>query len=216
MQMIARRIWGAGVAYNLALGFIPDFVDILMYNATPASNKWLRWHGPLFNACTTVIAGGGLYGHLISGTDGTVTEATANTGIQAYDGTKVPKVLIDSPMPGKGLVSADVLDWAASTASTQRSATTIGTIVRPTTHNGYVYECTTTGTGHTAEPTWPTTPGETVAEGAGSGVWTCREENVVNEGELGITIGLTLAADGQVLFVIASKADTSKDLGDVV
>ena len=57
--------------------------------------------------------------------------------------------------------------WAASTAYA------LGDFVEPTTHNGYKYECTTAGTSGTTEPTWPTTPGNTVTDG--TAVWTCRE-----------------------------------------
>ena len=48
----------------------------------------------------------------------------------------------------------------------------LGTIVRPTTPNDHVYECTTAGTSGTTEPVWPTTEGATVQDG--SVVWTCR------------------------------------------
>lgn len=56
--------------------------------------------------------------------------------------------------------------WAASTAYS------LGDVVRPTTRNGYNYECTTAGTSGASEPTWPTTPGNTVNDG--TAVWTCR------------------------------------------
>lgn len=58
--------------------------------------------------------------------------------------------------------------WAASTAYG------LGQRVRPTTQNGYVYECTTSGTSHTDEPTWGTTAGATTSEGGGTVVWTNR------------------------------------------
>lgn len=218
MQMIQRRIWGAAAAYNLALGFVPDFVEILMYNATHGSNVTLKWFGKLQEDCAVVIAGGGIYGHLY--TEGAVSEADGDTGIQSYEGDKTPQVLVDSPIPGKGLVKASVVDWTygVSDAATARTGSVLGTIVRPTTHNGYVYECTKVmaTASDVPEPDWPTTPGESVVDGdSDEGIWVCREENIVNAGEEGITIGSTLAADGQVLFVNAFKADSSKDLGDV-
>ena len=56
--------------------------------------------------------------------------------------------------------------WAASTAYV------LGDFVEPTTHNGYKYECTTAGTSGSSEPSWPTTPGDTVTDGTVT--WTCR------------------------------------------
>lgn len=50
---------------------------------------------------------------------------------------------------------------------------TAGTYIRPTTANGKLYECTTAGTTGSTEPTWPTTIGNTVADGSAA-VWTCR------------------------------------------
>jgi len=216
MQMIQRVLEGAGDAYNLALGFIPDFVEICKYHATPDSITWLKWFGPREEDNATIIDGGGIYGHIIDGA--VVSEADADTGVQSYEGDKAPKVLVDSPKPGGGLVECSVADWLAATsyAAGERSATACGTIVRPPIHNGYVYELTTDTAAGTSEPTagWATTPGKTCTDG-GDNVWTCREENIVNAGELGITIGATLAADSQILLINAFKADMSEDLGDV-
>ena len=57
--------------------------------------------------------------------------------------------------------------WVASTAYS------LGGIVKPTGgYAGCVYECTTAGTSGTAEPTWPTADGGTVADNTVT--WTCR------------------------------------------
>lgn len=58
-------------------------------------------------------------------------------------------------------------NWASVTAYA------LGAYVKPTTPNGYRYECTTAGTSGTSEPTWPTTIGATVTDG--TVVWTCRK-----------------------------------------
>lgn len=56
--------------------------------------------------------------------------------------------------------------WAVSTAYV------LGDIIRPTTKNGFEYECTTAGTSHASvEPTWSTTLGATTADD-GTLVWT--------------------------------------------
>lgn len=213
--MASRILQAAGVAYNLALGWIPDRVEVWLYNATPDSIVRYHWFGPDATAHATIVAGGGVYGWSVNGA--VVAELDADTGFTAYEGSKVPVVLVDSPKPGAGDVKVAVTgDWtqAIAAAATARSATAVGTIIRPTTHNGYVYECTTAiTTGETTEPTWPTTPGERVVDD--DGYWTCREENIVNAGELGVTLGATLATDDNLLMVVAYKADKAEDLGDV-
>lgn len=54
----------------------------------------------------------------------------------------------------------------------------VGDVVRPTTRNGYVYEATAdAGSSGGSEPTWPTTPGNTVVDGGIT--WTCRANYVL-------------------------------------
>jgi phage tail sheath gpL-like len=54
--------------------------------------------------------------------------------------------------------------WPTSTA------VTVGKIAKPVTGNGHIYICTTAGTTHSAEPTWPTTQGGSVTE-TGGVIW---------------------------------------------
>ena len=63
-------------------------------------------------------------------------------------------------------------DWAATTAYTERESgdAQAGSIIKPTSENGYFYHCTTAGTSGGSEPTWSTTPGGTTNDG--SAVWT--------------------------------------------
>jgi hypothetical protein len=63
-----------------------------------------------------------------------------------------------------GLAPDAYADWAAT------SALTLGGVAVPTTRNGHRYVVTTAGTSGSSEPTWPTDPGATVADG--SVVWT--------------------------------------------
>ena len=67
--------------------------------------------------------------------------------------------------------------WAASTAYS------LGDVVRPTTRNGFNYECTTAGTSDASEPSWPTTPGNTVNDG--TAVWTCRTARQLADATMG-------------------------------
>lgn len=56
---------------------------------------------------------------------------------------------------------------------TPSKAYATGDWVRPTTPNGYVYECTVAGTSNTTEPvTWNTTPGQTTSDNTVT--WTTR------------------------------------------
>lgn len=145
---------------------------------------------------------------------GVLTPSTAAAdGISEYDSV-TNGVMVESPKPGVGLVEGAITDWPASTAATARTATAIGTLVRPTTHNGYIYECTTSGSGNATEPTWPTVPGETVTEASGSIVWTCREETVANTGTKGITIGASISTDSDVWVITAEIHDRMTDKGD--
>lgn len=57
-------------------------------------------------------------------------------------------------------------EWEASTAVTVRGEwdAKVGSTVRPTTFNGYYYECTTAGTTDSSEPTWNTVLGGTTTD----------------------------------------------------
>lgn len=55
-------------------------------------------------------------------------------------------------------------------SAVRSQAVTSGDYVIPTTPNGRLYKCTTSGTCGAGEPTWPTTSGGTVSDG--SAVWT--------------------------------------------
>ena len=80
---------------------------------------------------------------------------------------------------------AGVTAWAVATAYA------LGDIVIPTTSNGYWYECTTAGTSHAAtEPTWPTTGGGTVSDGA-TLVWTCHAPTIPSQFNEIIVLGAT-------------------------
>jgi hypothetical protein len=210
MKCVQRVLIGSGAAVNLDLGFEPHRVEVDLVD-TATNSVFYVWDGRSQQEHATAVTDSTEYGTKITEGVTAICDTTAK-GISLYNGAKTPQVLINSPKPGADDEKTDVLDYtvARSTAATARTATAVGTVLRPTTHNGYVYECTTAGTG-SAEPTWPTTPGETVTDG--TTVFTCREENVVANKGVGITLGATLLTSGALFFVRAYMYDDVVDLG---
>ena len=89
-------------------------------------------------------------------------------------------------------------DMLYSVAESWEAATVIakGTIVFPTTYNGYHYECVKAGTTHgTTEPTWPTTPLATIVDN--SVVWVCRDGSL--HGAFSVT------TDGSLVYANSAK-----------
>jgi hypothetical protein len=66
--------------------------------------------------------------------------------------------------------------WTAGASHAVKSVNGGTAFVEPTARNGYYYECTATGISGGAQPTWPTTPGATVADGGVT--WTCRRKQI--------------------------------------
>ena len=122
-------------------------------------------------------AGSGGYAgcNIVSGNGTSVTDAatvngshwvTSNTA--AFTSTDVPCALYATGIPTTSLIVNTVTPttawaWAAS------GVYVLGDIVRPTTANSHLYQCTTAGTASSTAPTWPTSGG-TVTDG--TVVWT--------------------------------------------
>jgi len=211
MRSASGHFENDGGAIILGIGFIPDRFELWNDDGTNPDN--IIWTRGMERET-------GIYGFLNTGSTGEVTRlTTAATGISAYDSAS-NGVLVESPKPGRGLIETAVSDWAAATsyASGERSATAIGTIVRPPTHNGKVYELTTdTGAGTSEPSSWPTTPGTTCTDGGGN-VWTCRDEQVAASGKKGVTIGASVSqnSNGYEGYWFAVKDDHGdNDLGDM-
>ncbi len=209
-QKISGTVIATADVMNVDIGFIPD--EVWLWTAlggTELSYHWLR--------VLADKAGTGQYGVLDSA-GAKSTPTTAATGIIPYNGAETPRVRIVSP-DGDGFTQALVYgDWSAAvdynSVGTDRSVTAIGTIVRPPTHNGKVFELTTgTGSGTSEPTTWDVAPGESVTDG-GSNIWICREEDIVRAAGLGFTIGATICSDGEILAFTAEKHLKYRDLGD--
>ena len=195
---------------NLDIGFIPDvFLFWAMEDSTnPNLTAWFerQYHNE---------ADGDKEGMLTDGS-GTVNIAMCadSQGITEYD-TKTEKVMIVHPGSGEE-VAASVSDWATATnySTGERSATAIGTIVRPPIHNNRVFELTTdTSTGDGEPTTWDVNPGETVTDDGGN-IWTCRDEKVITEGKKGVTIASQLQTNDKYAYWVAFKSVQHKDGGD--
>ena len=142
---------------------------------------------------------------------------SANAGFIPYD-ESIESVVLPAP-DGDGYVKAasiaDYDDTEASYVARDLSAgvEVLGSVVRPTVHNGFVYECIVTGGAGTTEPTWPTKVGDTVSD-EGVNTWICREERIVRTGVKGFTIGVTLCTAGEYWFFKAELHDRHNYMGD--
>jgi len=214
-DLVLIRLKGGANDYNLELGFIPKMVKVTVIDAANSLPDEYYWYGEMQEDSDESSSGSWEYGVKIHGADGVRSYCdTVAKGISAYDGAKVPQVLVESPVPGKGLEKANVVPFVAgTTAPTQRSTTIVGTITRPSTATGYVYECSATAGVYGTEPTWPTTPGESVSDGTNT--WICREENIVANKGLGITLGGTLLTTDKIAYIEAYKAIRCEDIGDI-
>ena len=214
--------------YNLELGFIPHHVRVLVGDTAPIIYEW--W-GKIMEESLLAIAGNWEYGIKLVGGSVATYMSTPELGISMFDGTKTPQVLIPDPSTGRltkttlgvktvvaGVRNVDYNPLTNyTTYAVDRSATLIGTIIKPTVHNGCVYEMKTkTGGAAGTEPDpWGTVPGETTTDTIGN-IWICREENIVASKGLGITLGYTLLADGKEVYVIAERYNRYEDIAAIV
>jgi len=210
MKRVSGRFVADGNAINVNIGFVPDYVKLIegLEDTNPNIYEFFK---DLSDAGED-----GQYGVLLTGSTGVVTVlAGTNSKIATYTGGKKAKVRIPAP-DGDGYVNANVADYNAATdySSSGQARTTalVGTIVRPTTHNGFVYECTVAGGTGGTEPTWPTTPGETVSDD--NNTWICRREDVVFEKAAGFTVGSDLSTDGDEWIYVAEQHDKVVNHGD--
>ena len=143
---------------------------------------------------------------------------TAGAGFIKYNPGVLLGVLVPSPVPGAKDVFATITDWteAVGTAASARTATAVGTIIRPATaslrNTGIVHECTTAGTAGSTEPTWATVRGKTTSDN--SVTWTAITERVQTKGVYGVTFGATSQTDGNINAVFATPVVDYKDGGD--
>ena len=119
--------------------------------------------------CTVNIVNHGLQTNdiiTISGITG------AATGDHNFNAVAVPVTRIDANSFSYTIVATTQMPTGTATIQRQEVAVT------PVTKNGRKYICTGAGTSGGTEPTWPTTIGQTVADGTVT--WTCSEMSLPN------------------------------------
>ena len=210
-QKVSMRFVASTGAINFDFGFIPDEIFAIRDLDGGTNELFYYWHRVLADA-----ENDGQYGFVDSEAGAKAACSDANNGFIPYTEGDDVGVMIEHPTSGK-LKPANVNDYtvARSTDATARAATSapaIGTVLRPSTHNGYVYECLTAGTG-SAEPTWPTVPGDTVLDN--DVLYVCRKEIIAKGGGQGITLGASLTTDTDEWLIVAEKHDRYEDVGDV-
>jgi len=211
VEIVSGKLVAANaVATNVECGFIPDLVQSI--KALGGTEKHYKWHRVLYEHA---VAATGKYGYCID--IAPVPLASAAAGFIPYN-TAIDSVLLPAP-DADGVVPAPTcLDYNVLTTYVARDLSAgveiLGSCVRPTTHNGFVYECVVASGGASgAEPTWGTTlGGRTVA--ASGDEWICREERTVRRGVKGFTIGATLSVDGEYWVFDAQKHDRFNYMGD--
>jgi len=210
LQAVEKRWDADGAAKNIGLGFIPDFA--ILIEQINQTNPSIYWYTKQLDDAETMTA------VKQNGSDGAITRCTTDaTGMKPFS-TPVERVSIPAP-DGDGYQKVAVYgDWSAAvdydSVGTIRSTTVCGTVVRPPTHNGRVFELTTkTGTATSEPSSWDVKPGTSVTDG-GSNVFICREERISREGAQGLTVGADIQTDGYHCVLIAFKFDSSVNAGD--
>lgn len=205
-KMVSGKLTVGDDACHVECGFIPD--EIQLISDLGGAEKHYKFMKVLYDHA---VGATGKYGYDLVDSPAPLT--TEDAGFVPYS-TSVESVVLPAPDGDGYLKAPSIADYSTTTDYTggARSVTALGTVVRPTVHNGFVYECTTGAGTDATEPTWPTKVGDSVD--GGNNVWICREERVVRTGVLGFTIGVDLCTDGQYWFFKAELHDRHNYMGD--
>lgn len=211
VEIVSGKLIAAnGVATNVECGFIPDHLQLI--KDLGGTEKHYKWDRVLYEHAAAAT---GMYGYDVDIAPAPL--ASANDGFIPYD-TSIESVLIPSPDSDGVVMAPSILDYNVATTYVARDYTAgveiLGSVVRPTTHNGFVYECVVASGGASgAEPTWGTVVGGRTVAASGD-EWICREERIARRGVKGFTIGATLSVDGQYWVFDAQKHDRWNFMGD--
>jgi hypothetical protein len=204
MKMNTGSFVADGNEVDVEVGFVPDFVIGFegWEEGTFQIQYWLRQR---IDAASAV----GQFGGQDAGGTKSV-HAAATNGFAPLDEIAL-RLLLPNPAGGDDLAVALPNPYTVqrSTDATARSATALGTVLKPSINNsaaklGLVYECLTAGTG-SAEPTWPTVAGGRVLDNDVE--YIAREEKTENRGIKGFTLGATGQTDTDEWTWVAFAAD---------
>lgn len=210
-KIVSGKLTVGAVAVNVECGFIPDYVQAI--SAIGGTEITFEWWKVLYD---TVAAAKGKFGFVTSIAPAHVAAAT--NGIIPYD-TSIESVLLPAPDSDGVVMAPSIADYSTTTTYVARDLSAgvevLGSVVRPTTHNGFVYECIVASGGAAgAEPTsWGTTVGGRTVAGSGD-EWICREERIARRGVKGFTLGATICTNGEEWVFRAEKHDRHADMGD--
>lgn len=208
VEIVSGKFLAGDAAVNVECGFIPDSLQLLRNLAgTLVHYKWLK---VLYDYA---VAGTGKYGFIV---DAALTRlGTANGGFIPYD-TSVETVQLPAP-DGHGFwKAASITDYNPLTTYTiARTAAVLGHAIRPTVHNGFVYECASVvgAPAGVDAANWGTVLGGITTD-TGGNTWICRTERVARRGVKGFTVGVDLSTDGQYWAFEAKKHDRYTYMGD--
>ena len=199
-----------GNAVNIILGWVPDFVMVIVDKLNTPSMLYYQ-----NEACASAAGVNMVEGWIMAAAQGTdnLEKSAAGSGILPFN-TATPYVNVESPIPAAGKIARPIQIWAVGITPVARTGAVIGTMLWPTVRNGYVYECTNlTGIIAGAQPVWPTTPGGTVID-ADTNTWTCREQELTIGGGKGFTVGAGIQHDGNYSVFMAWRADKTRYIGN--
>ncbi len=198
------------VATNVECGFVPSLIQLI--KALGATEIHYKWHRVLYDHAA---AGTGKFGYQVDVAP--VPLASANDGFIPYD-VSIESVLLPAPDADGVVMAPSILDYNAATTYVARDLSAgveiLGSAIRPTIHNGFVYECVVASGGAAgAEPTFGTVVGGRTVAGSGD-EWICRDERIARRGVKGFTVGSTLSVDGEFWVFDAQKHDRFNFMGD--
>ena len=197
-QIVLGHFECDGSLVYIPVGFKPDYVKLVDFY-TDTNIKIYEWWGMMEDDQAT----GKLEGFSIA--EGVTANLADSAGLAVYN---------------SGSEGPTVIDWAASSSPTARTATAHGTYVRPTADSTTaereaIYECVTAGTGAADEPTWPNVKDGQVTDG--TNVWQLAQDVATERlGYQGFRVAAALMTDGYEMYYMAIQADKTIDHGDVV